>query len=234
MTPLDTGTVDYEVLRLKSSFSRKKQPLLDRLVTINDSLYKFLVKDSQIQRNTRHRQSKSLLKLQSQAFTLYKAFKNNWNCSCINSHWFGIMAESKTTRLDTKVPTIKLLLRRDQELRQLKVELEQEELSFSSPKMPQSNKLDELAILNKQLRLNETSSTIVQAANSHSVALATVTAASTALSPTNTRTKKIWLKRQTKKLQKATQFLSGPSKPLSVTTTSIPQSYVLPGVIESE
>ncbi|RSL80970.1 hypothetical protein CEP51_006180 [Fusarium floridanum] len=43
-----TTTVDYELLRLKQSFSTRRQHLLDKIVRINESLYKFLAKDSHI------------------------------------------------------------------------------------------------------------------------------------------------------------------------------------------
>ncbi|KAJ4327710.1 hypothetical protein N0V84_001817 [Fusarium piperis] len=212
-----TTTVDYELFRLKQSFSTRRQHLLDSVVRINESLYKFLAKDSHINAeaarpattwNVKHpsnaggSRAMTLLRLQSEAKKVSSALLNGWNCCCM--HQCGVGHDWKSSEVAFKEPSLNLLLERGTLMKQTRVEImTQEKLDSIETASSSITMLDQMADLRIQARQELASTAFEKSIRRPGLASSAITMTSTLVKPAVSGDLKFWRRREQKKLTKA-------------------------------
>ncbi|CAG8961657.1 hypothetical protein HYFRA_00006194 [Hymenoscyphus fraxineus] len=209
---LERETIDYEISRLRISFSREKSLLLADLPKINDNLFKFLFKASLVSHTTGSKHTTSSKRLQSHAKTLYKTLQKIPQCSDSNHvHELSITAEWKPSDLEREPPHLKLLLGKSSDWKQVRWAVENVNPVVSeSPKS--RNIISDVSSLQETAQVRNWRESVVEKVESREpgsyVGRAAVSAASTMLNPTFESTEKLWSKRETKKLKKRSKLRS--------------------------
>lgn len=214
------GTMDYEKLRVKLSFSSRRQQLLDKVVRINETLYKFLSRDSQINGRTPYtetawipksrgsnspgsKKASAFMKLQSEARALSQAFQAQWSCRCPRAHHCGITTEWLQGRFESHKPSLKLLFgfwEGRAEVTQVRVGSLTTGQSAADSKTTVSSQTsrEQVSELHRSLRQDMTEKQFGKMAEKRSVAFAAVSVSSTLVDPTHS----IERKRESRKLTK--------------------------------
>ncbi|KAM0424424.1 hypothetical protein ACHAPT_010345 [Fusarium lateritium] len=191
-------TVDYELFRLKQSFSTRRQDLLDNIVRINEGLYKFLVKDSHINAeatrsaiswdrtpssNTGSSRAKTFLRVQSEAKKLSCALRVGWNCRCL--HQCSIRLDWNPSEAGSKEPSLKLLLETGAAMKQTRLHFMTEEdlESVDTAPSPSVTMLDQMADLRIQARQEIAPTAFEKSARRPGIASSAIAATSTLVSP---------------------------------------------------
>ncbi|RSM11726.1 hypothetical protein CEP52_002885 [Fusarium oligoseptatum] len=212
-----TTTVDYELFRLKQSFSTRRQHLLDKIVRINESLYKFLAKDSHINaeaaRSTTswnatppsdagRRRATTLLRLQSEAKKLSSTLLNGWNCRC--PHQCGVGHDWRSSEVAVREPSLNLLLERGALMKQMRVQtMAAENLeSIKATSSRSTTMLEQIADLRTQARQELTPTAFEKSVRRPGLASSAVAATSTLARPAMPVDLKFWQRREQKKLTK--------------------------------
>ncbi|VUC31852.1 unnamed protein product, partial [Clonostachys rosea] len=96
---VDSKSIEAEMFRLKRSFSREKDELLDIVRDKNDTIFQFLNRDLMINHSKpqalKQADSPGFLSLQTQARDIYGCLKQHWNCACADKHPYGITVSRK-------------------------------------------------------------------------------------------------------------------------------------------
>lgn len=183
---------------------------MDTIVRINESLYKFLAKDSHINAEaarigtswdqTISKKARTFLRLQSEAKTLSSALKNGWNCCC--PHHCGVRLDCQLPDPDFKEPNLKLLLETGASMKQTRVKLIKGKYEPIDTSSSPSVTLDQMADLRIQAHRELTPKVFDKRTQPSGVATSIITATSTLVSPTMSDDLKSWLGSEQKKLKK--------------------------------
>lgn len=209
--------MDYELFRLKQSFSTRRQHLLDNIVRINESLYKFLAKDSHIKAEAARsattwyvtprsraveRRATILRQLQSEARKLSSALLERWNCCCI--HQCGVGHDWKSSQAASKKPSLNLLLEKGTLMKQTRVEVKTEE-NLESSEVASSciTMLDQMANLRMQTHQELAPTEFEKSARRPGIASSAIVATSTLVTPAVSSDLRFWGRPEQKKLTKA-------------------------------
>jgi hypothetical protein len=96
---VDSRSIEAEMFRLKRSFSREKDDLLDIIRDRNEAIFHFLNRDSMVNHSkTQHLkpvEDPGFLSLQTQARDIYVCLKERWTCTCPEKHPCGITVSRK-------------------------------------------------------------------------------------------------------------------------------------------
>ncbi|RSL58907.1 hypothetical protein CEP53_006007 [Fusarium sp. AF-6] len=212
-----TTTVDYELFRLKQSFSTRRQHLLDKIVRINESLYKFLAKDSHINAeaarsatswkatppsNAGLRRATTLLRLQSEAKKLSSVLLNGWNCHC--PHQCGVGHDWRSSEVALREPSLNLLLERGALMKQIRVQtMTADNLeSIEATSSRNITMLEQISELRVQARQELTPTAFEKSARRPGIASSAVAATSILARPAMPIDLKFWQRREQKKLTK--------------------------------
>jgi hypothetical protein len=224
---LDHGTIEYEMNRLKVSFSKDKQPLLDKVSKLNGLLSNFLRNESLISHPTNSKQIRSSRKLQSHAKALYRTLQDEFKCSS-HVHPCAITADWKDLTSEKETPSLNLLLGGPIAWKQMKWEI-QTDLAPVPLEGEEKDMLTQVHELDKQLQFQKRKEMLVEAAESHKIGIAAVAATSAAMNPATptSSTEKLWLKRQTARLRRLVkkppaESPTEPTSQVSVTLGSAP------------
>jgi hypothetical protein len=183
---------------------------LDTIVRINESLYKFLAKDSHINAEAARsriswnqaisKKARTFLRLQSEAKNLSCALKNGWNCCC--PHHCGVTLEYQPREPDSNEPSLKLLLETGELMKQIRVKLIKGKYEPIDTSSSPSFTLDQMTDLRIQAHRELTSKVFETRTRPSGVATSVITATSTLVTPAMSDDLKSWLESEQKKLKK--------------------------------
>jgi hypothetical protein len=186
-------------------------------VRINESLYKFLAKDSHINAeaarsatswnsttpsNAGRRRAMTLLRLQSDAKKLSSALLSGWNCRC--SHQCGVGHDWKFAEDGLRGSNLNLLLERETFMKHIRVQVVTEEAleSTESTSSQSITILNQMADLRMQAHQELAPSAFEKSARRPGLASSIITTTSTLVRPAVPGDLKFWRRREQKKLSK--------------------------------
>jgi len=191
--------------RLKISFSIDRQPLMDTLKSTNSNLNRFVSNETLIEHSPTSKNIKIYQKLQKQAKSVYNGLHARLTCTAPpHSHQCAVMVDWSEYPNSLHSPSLKLLVGDPSNRKQLRCSVEMD----STPEVVVSEQATSWDSYDVQLRSREWRGKLVEAAKSHSVGIATVSAMATMLDPKNPHIEKIWQERENRKLKskKASQL----------------------------
>ncbi|KAL5331393.1 hypothetical protein ACEPPN_000923 [Leptodophora sp. 'Broadleaf-Isolate-01'] len=212
----EPGTIQYEVDRLKQSFSQELDTLIKDLKDANNALTRYTTIQGQtVSSQPRVQKHTRLIKtLQAQASQLYLGLRLNIQCSSAgHCHKCAIAVEWYKSSTGS-IPALRLLLTETTHLKQLEWDIE----SIKAPQhvLSQNDKVtspDPIDALKKEITIREKHENLVKEAEKKSIGIAAVAATEAILNPKNDEVEKIWLERRGKRLTKGSKKTDKARKP---------------------
>lgn len=123
---IDSASIETEMFRLKSSFSREKNELLETVKDRNEAIFQFLNRASHVN-NLKAEQAKPVesprfLEFQQEAKDIYVCLRRHWVCKCTAEHCCGIAVSRRG--IGGRPFEMNLVFRGEEDMPKLKLRLE--------------------------------------------------------------------------------------------------------------
>ncbi|KAH8898866.1 hypothetical protein GQ53DRAFT_836870 [Thozetella sp. PMI_491] len=216
-------SVESEVMKLCTSFSRKRGPVLEKIHTTNQQLERILRNAKDIKSMARASPASpdrtssstvhvtSFVKLQKQSQVLYRVLKSGLSCSCNDQHRCGISARWEKSKLDSKGPSLNLLIDDRQGRKQVRWEVEAADRAVPPTPRDEQHSLDQIYELDLEFKLQGQKKGFVKAAQGGKPLVAALSSFATVTNPLSTKTERTWTN-TFKKLQKPAKAINSALK----------------------
>ncbi|ORX98943.1 hypothetical protein BCR34DRAFT_523420 [Clohesyomyces aquaticus] len=191
----DVGTIDYEMHRLRISFSRDKQQLVDLLKGTTDKINKFVTNETLITRSVSSNDVNIYVTLQRNTKSFYVGLHSRLRCSGpSHNHRCTVIVDWTHCPDSHDPPRLGLLLGESGRWKQLRWHTSA--IKTTNPVVTNQLETHSSQLLSQWLRKKW-----VQSAKNREIGIAAVSATLTVLNPNNIDTESFYRERETEKLR---------------------------------